>query len=167
MLAQSVLAEVPGQVASFFKTMRLKPPHSDTPLPWPLGVGTLSMPAYMSMRHPVYAGMLWFVNTTDHPYKAIVHRLCVHFLTLLKYLMWRLYTSQCDSSARIVRTYGHLLFDWSAQSAVFIYIIMTWIKVIGATSYQSFYKRVELFTCAHVYAHNEAYVYIMAPNTMD
>uniref|UniRef100_A0A8C3AMY1 Copine-3 n=1 Tax=Cyclopterus lumpus TaxID=8103 RepID=A0A8C3AMY1_CYCLU len=33
MLAQSVLAEVPGQVASFFNTMRLKPPHSDTALP--------------------------------------------------------------------------------------------------------------------------------------
>ncbi|KAK9528001.1 hypothetical protein VZT92_014505 [Zoarces viviparus] len=33
LLAQSVLAEVPGQVTSFFKTMSLKPPHGDTPLP--------------------------------------------------------------------------------------------------------------------------------------
>uniref|UniRef100_A0A3Q0R6K9 Copine-3 n=1 Tax=Amphilophus citrinellus TaxID=61819 RepID=A0A3Q0R6K9_AMPCI len=30
-LAQSVLAEIPGQVSSFFNTMNLKPPHSDTP----------------------------------------------------------------------------------------------------------------------------------------
>uniref|UniRef100_A0AAQ4PJ12 Copine-3 n=1 Tax=Gasterosteus aculeatus aculeatus TaxID=481459 RepID=A0AAQ4PJ12_GASAC len=33
MLAQSVLAEVPGQVVSFFNTSRLKPPQSDAPLP--------------------------------------------------------------------------------------------------------------------------------------
>ncbi|XP_029384500.1 copine-3-like isoform X3 [Echeneis naucrates] len=33
LLAQSVLAEVPGQVMSFFNTMKLKPPHSDTPSP--------------------------------------------------------------------------------------------------------------------------------------
>ncbi|XP_034718579.1 copine-3-like isoform X1 [Etheostoma cragini] len=32
-LAQSVLAEVPGQVVSFFNTMSLRPPQSDTPLP--------------------------------------------------------------------------------------------------------------------------------------
>ncbi|XP_022609764.1 copine-3-like isoform X1 [Seriola dumerili] len=32
-LAQSVLAEVPGQVVSFFNTMSLRPPHSNTPLP--------------------------------------------------------------------------------------------------------------------------------------
>ncbi|XP_069369190.1 copine-3-like isoform X3 [Paralichthys olivaceus] len=33
MLAQSVLAEVPGQVTGFFNTVGLKPPHSNTPLP--------------------------------------------------------------------------------------------------------------------------------------
>lgn len=32
MLAQSVLAEVPGQVAGFFNTMKLKPPQGDTPV---------------------------------------------------------------------------------------------------------------------------------------
>ncbi|XP_049420810.1 copine-3-like isoform X1 [Epinephelus fuscoguttatus] len=32
-LAQSVLAEIPGQVMGFFNTMKLRPPHSDTPLP--------------------------------------------------------------------------------------------------------------------------------------
>ncbi|XP_056220307.1 copine-3-like isoform X1 [Seriola aureovittata] len=32
-LAQSVLAEVPGQVVSFFNTMSLRPTHSNTPLP--------------------------------------------------------------------------------------------------------------------------------------
>uniref|UniRef100_A0A674P3E7 Copine-3 n=1 Tax=Takifugu rubripes TaxID=31033 RepID=A0A674P3E7_TAKRU len=31
MLTQSVLAEIPGQVTSFFNTMKLKPPHGDTP----------------------------------------------------------------------------------------------------------------------------------------
>ncbi|XP_068160115.1 copine-3-like isoform X3 [Antennarius striatus] len=31
MLAQSVLAEVPGQVTNFFTTMHLKPPHGDSP----------------------------------------------------------------------------------------------------------------------------------------
>lgn len=31
MLAQSVLAEVPGQVTGFFNTMKLKPPQGDTP----------------------------------------------------------------------------------------------------------------------------------------
>ncbi|XP_008295845.1 copine-3-like isoform X1 [Stegastes partitus] len=31
MLAQSVLAEVPGQVTSFFNSMGLKPPHGDAP----------------------------------------------------------------------------------------------------------------------------------------
>uniref|UniRef100_A0A1A8EXA2 Copine III n=1 Tax=Nothobranchius korthausae TaxID=1143690 RepID=A0A1A8EXA2_9TELE len=35
-LAQSVLAEVPGQVAGFFKLMGLKPPHSDSTLSDPL-----------------------------------------------------------------------------------------------------------------------------------
>lgn len=30
-LAQSVLAEVPGQVAGFFNTMKLSPPHSNDP----------------------------------------------------------------------------------------------------------------------------------------
>ncbi|CAK6952006.1 copine-3-like [Scomber scombrus] len=35
-LAQSVLAEIPDQVVSFFNTMKLRPPHSDgTPLPEP------------------------------------------------------------------------------------------------------------------------------------
>ncbi|XP_056868149.1 copine-3-like isoform X1 [Takifugu flavidus] len=32
MLTQSVLAEIPGQVTSFFNTMKLKPPHGDTPV---------------------------------------------------------------------------------------------------------------------------------------
>ncbi|XP_058478346.1 copine-3-like isoform X1 [Solea solea] len=35
MLAQSVLAEVPGQVTSFFNTMGLKPPSSDSDAPLP------------------------------------------------------------------------------------------------------------------------------------
>ncbi|KAK1885473.1 Copine-3 [Dissostichus eleginoides] len=35
MLAQSVLAEVPGQVVSFFNSVRLRPPQGDTPLPDP------------------------------------------------------------------------------------------------------------------------------------
>lgn len=84
MLTQSVLAEIPGQVTSFFNTMKLKPPHGDTPVSDPPASAppsdlsswtSLTLESVLSKLHPLGLWWIEYVNTnTKKPLRTASQR---------------------------------------------------------------------------------------------